>query len=186
MSTTGSSPRRPSRVRFRVRDRVRPLPVLLQIAALILSLPVLATGCKKENSRLAPDAAPVEFVGESFAELYPIFMVRRSMPIGEKAHLWSTKYLGRYVRWAGTIRSFTPNGVTLKELPQTITFDVSLWMENDQLAELKRHYKKGDRLGYVGRLESYDDIFRTMYLGHGLIVDSPPDGGPPSESAPDR
>ena len=158
----------------------------LGFLAFSLFATLLAAGCKNAAERTPiPDAAPVEFVPESFAELYPIFMVRRSMPVGEKAHLWSTKYLGRYVRWSGTIRSFTPNGVTIRELPQTITFDVSLWMENGQMAELKRRYQKGDRLSYVGRLESYDDIFRTMYLGHGLIVELPPDGGL-SSNAPGR
>jgi hypothetical protein len=113
---------------------------------------------------------PVEFVREEFMDLYPIFMVHRSMPLGEKASLWNARFLNHYVRWTGTIRSFTPNGVTLRQRPQTITFDVSLWMETDQLPALHR-LQRGDRLTYVGRLESYDDVFRTMYLGHGMVVD---------------
>lgn len=130
----------------------------------------------------APDsrARPLEFVSESFEELYPIFLIRRSMPQGEKARLWTTRYLGRWVRWTGLIRSVTPNGVTLKHLPSTITFDVSLWLEADQMPLLRRKYHKGDSLSYVARLDSYDDIFRTLYLGHGSIVEAQPtDGGAP-------
>jgi hypothetical protein len=134
---------------------------------------------------IAGNAAPsartpsTEFVTESFEELYPIFLVRRSMPQGEKARLWTTRYLGRWVRWTGIIRSFTPNGVTLKHLQSTITFDVSLWLESDQLPALHRKFHKGDALSYLGRLDSYDDIFRTLYLGHGMIVELAPDGGAP-------
>jgi len=125
------------------------------------------------------DKAPAEFVNESFEELYPIFLVRRSMPQGEKARLWTTRYLGRWVRWTGIIRSFTSSGVTLKHLQSTITFDVSLWLEADQLPLLRRKFHKGDALSYYGRLDSYDDIFRTLYLGHGMIVELAPDGGTP-------
>jgi hypothetical protein len=132
------------------------------------------------NAAPDPRAHPVEFVAESFDELYPIFLVRRSMPQGEKSRLWMTRYLGRYVRWTGIVRSFTASGVTLKHLPSTVTFDVSLWMEADQLVRLRKKYKKGDRLTYVGRLDSYDDIFRTLYLAHGLVVETAaPDGGAP-------
>ena len=138
------------------------------------------------SAAIAGHAAPVarthavEFVNETFDELYPIFLVRRSMPQGEKSRLWTTRYLGRYVRWTGIIRSFTPSGVTLKHLPSTITFDVSLWLEADQLTLARKRFKKGDRLTYVGRLDSYDDIFRTLYLGHGLVAaELAPDGGAP-------
>jgi hypothetical protein len=166
-----------------------PAAALLFAAAAALALPACShddppAPAPAQRATTAADAAAarVEYVRESFDDLYPIFLRRRSMPLGEKAKLWTERYLGRWVRWTGTIRSFTPNGVTLKHLPSTITFDVSLWMETDQLATLHKRYKRGDSLTYLGRLDSYDDVFRTLYLGHGLIAAEPPasaDAGQP-------
>ncbi len=135
-----------------------------------------------ENAEKEKTDGAVEFAGENFMELYPTFMVRHSMPLGEKAALWNKRYLNHYVRWTGTIRSFTPSGITVKERPATVTFDVSLWMEADQLTVAHRRFKIGDTITYLGRLENYDDIFRTMYLGHGMVADGAgaaggPDGG---------
>jgi hypothetical protein len=127
------------------------------------------------------------FIDEPFLKLWPIFCVRRSMPLGEKAALWDGKYFGKWVRWTGRIMSFTDNGITLKNAYQTVTFDVSLWLEADQLALLKNmRLKRGDRVTYIGRLESYDDIFQKLYLVHGAVLDHldnvpdltlPPDAG---------
>ena len=62
-----------------------------------------------------------------------------------------------------------PNGITLKHLSKTVTFDVSLQME--PAARVKRsQLKVGDTSTYIGRLDSYDDLFRTFYLVHGDLV----------------
>jgi hypothetical protein len=95
------------------------------------------------------------------------------MAQGPKAALWQQRYLGRWVRWTGTLISFTPSGITLKHRPQTVTFDVSLTLEASARARLSR-YKPGDRLVYVGTFDSYDDVFRTLYLTHGEIVGKAP------------
>jgi hypothetical protein len=118
-----------------------------------------------------------EFVNEPFETLYPIFLLRK-VKAGPKAALWR-KYFGRWVRWSGTIRSFTANGVTLKVLPQTVTFDISLWIEPQQRKDLRAKMKLGDRVRFVGRLDSYDDVFRTLYLVHGVVLENlgAPDGG---------
>src|SRR3954463_11263575 len=70
--------------------------------------------------------APPEFIDVDFAYLHPIFL-RHKIGQGPKAALWAERYHRRWVRWTGRIRSFTPNGVTVKQLPVTSTFDVSLW-----------------------------------------------------------
>jgi hypothetical protein len=103
--------------------------------------------------------------------------MRRIKP-GPKAALWQ-RYVGRWVRWTGTLVSFTANGVTFKQRPETVTFDVSLWIEAFDRAALKRRVKKGDRVVYIGQLDSYDDVFRTLYMQHGSILADrgPPDGG---------
>jgi hypothetical protein len=111
------------------------------------------------------------FTPAPFWALYPIFLVRRSMDRGPKAALWGREYAGRWVRWTGKLVSFAPNGVTVKMLSQTVTFDVSLVMDVPARVALKdQDYRPGDRIEYIGQLDSYDDIFRTLYLSHGAIV----------------
>jgi hypothetical protein len=112
---------------------------------------------------------PNEFIDESFEFMYPIFL-RHKIAQGPKAALWASHYHRRWVRWVGRIRSFTPNGITLRELPVTATFDVSLWLNNDERAAISANYHVGDVVTYVGRLDSYDDIWRTLYLVNGSVL----------------
>jgi hypothetical protein len=111
-----------------------------------------------------------EFVDVDFAYLHPIFL-RHKIGQGPKAALWAERYHRRWVRWTGRIRSFTPNGITLKHLPATSTFDVSLWINNSERAAVRARYKVGDMVTYVGRLDSYDDIWRTLYLVNGSVLE---------------
>jgi hypothetical protein len=147
----------------------------------VLVLLALLDACRPKEAPPAParqiSEAPVEFVDEPFEKLYPLFLLRKIKP-GPKAALW-TRYYGKWVKWTGTVRSFTANGITLKQIPPTVTFDVSLWVEMPQQKKLRELMKLGDRVTYVGRLDSYDDVFRTMYLVHGQILQNlgPPDGG---------
>jgi hypothetical protein len=121
------------------------------------------------------DRGPAGFVAADLDEMYPIFLTRQVMAEGPKAALWQQRYLGRWVRWTGTLISFTPSGITLKHRPQTVTFDVSLTLESSAREQLvKRGYKAGDRLVYIGTFDSYDDVFRTLYLTHGQIVGKAP------------
>jgi hypothetical protein len=115
----------------------------------------------------------MEFTPAPFEALYPVFLVRRSMARGPKAAYWG-QFAGKWVRWSGKLVSFSPNGITIKHLPQTVTFDVSLFMDAPARASLGA-YHPGDRIVYVGQLDSYDDIFRTLYLIHGAIVEKLPD-----------
>jgi hypothetical protein len=132
------------------------------------------------------DGGPIEFVQETFAQLYPIFCVRRSMPLGEKSALWQRKYYGRWVRWTGKVMSFTANGLTLKTGWQTVTFDISLWLEGDQMPLLRQlHLKKGDRVTFIGRLDSYDDIFQKLYLTHGAVLSEIDPTAPDTTHIPD-
>jgi hypothetical protein len=146
-------------------------------------VPLANTTTKSTASSPSPSGA-LEFIGQSFADLYPVFLTRKVKP-GPKAALWR-EYYGRWVRWDGIVRSFTANGITLKQLPQTVTFDVSLWIEGAQRGDLRKRIHVGDLVSYVGRLDSYDDVFRTLYLVHGAIIADlgkpPPDWGKPPDS----
>ena len=139
----------------------------------ILALIAVATlgGCKDRPR--APAAASTairpEFTDATFEEMYPIFL-QHKIGQGPKAALWQQHYYRRWVRWTGRIRSFTANGITLRQLPVTSTFDVSLWINNHERAAVHATYKVGDVVTYVGRLDSYDDIWRTLYLVNGSIL----------------
>jgi|GEM_PF-4764584 len=116
------------------------------------------------------DGGTLEFIGSTFDELYPVFLVRRSMSQGDKASLWRGKYLGRWIRWSGTVRSKTKNGLTIRHLPATTTFDISLHVEPAQMP-LLADVRVGDRVRYVGRLDDFNDIFRQFFLVHGALME---------------
>ncbi len=145
--------------------------------AIVLPL-VLAVGCsaddfdsgKPGSSMAAP--APPAFVPDTFEQLYPMFL-QHKLSVTNKAALWQ-RYRGKWVHWTGTLVSFNANGITLKQLPQTATFDVSLYLAGARLAAERTRLKPGDRVTYVGRLDSYDDIFRTLYLTLGSVVPTAP------------
>ena len=129
------------------------------------------------------DGGVTEFIHEDFEHLYPIFCIRHSMPLGEKAALWMSRYYGKWVRWTGKIRSFTPQGVTLQMRPFSVV-DISVWIEADQVAQVRRDHKRGDRITFIARLDSYDDVFQKLYLTHGSVLSEadaphapPGDGG---------
>src|SRR5262249_5522894 len=100
---------------------------------------LLLLGCEKE--RIEPPPPPpandaIEFVKEPFETLYSKFLLHE-IKAGPKAALWQ-KYYGRWVRWSGQVVSFTPNGMTFKQLANTVTFDVSLFVEASQKRGLKQ------------------------------------------------
>ena len=127
---------------------------------------------------VAPEVTADQPATETFEELSPIFL-RRKVSEREKSLEWM-RYRGRWVRWTGTLVSFTANGGTFKMLPITTTFDVSVQFEATGRERL-HSYQLGDRVSFVGRLDSFDDLFRTMYLNHGDAGPAPPrsDGGVP-------
>jgi hypothetical protein len=146
---------------------------------------LLASACNREppppRPARAAAAATVDgglaFLDESFDEIYPVFLLRKVAP-GPKAALWA-RYSHRWVRWRGTLVSFTQNGATFRQIPSTVTFDVSLYVDAAARPRL-RQLKVGQEVVYVGQLDSFDDIFRTLYLVHGDVVVPPAgrDAGP--------
>lgn len=147
---------------------------LLLLSAVCCDEKPLAGGGAGKNGATFGAEAPPEFLDVGFEFLHPIFL-RHKIGQGPKAALWAERYYRRWVRWTGKIRSFTANGITLKQLPVTSTFDVSLWINNNERAAVRARYKVGDIVTYVGRLDSYDDVWRTLYLVNGSVV------GPPAQ-----
>jgi hypothetical protein len=155
--------------------------------ALTLALLVTASvGCQGNGDKPLPEATPPanvttgaaapraaepapQFIDVTFDFLHPIFL-RHKIGQGPKAALWAERYHRRWVRWTGRIRSFSANGITLRQMPVTSTFDVSLWINNNEREAVRARYKVGDVVTYVGRLDSYDDIWRTLYLVNGSVL----------------
>ena len=150
------------------------------MARCICALLPLLVGCEHGAAPPTPTSASppakAEPMPKAFEELYPLFLARKSMSQGEKASLWATQYRNRWVTWEGVIGSFTDHGLTLKHLRATSTFDVSLTCDTATVAALKTRFAVGDRVRYVGSLDSYDDIFRTMYVNHGAVLERVPNG----------
>jgi hypothetical protein len=130
--------------------------------------PPTGGGAGPHGATFGAEAAP-ELIDVDFGYLYPIFL-QHKIGQGPKAALWAERYHRRWVRWSGRIRSFTPNGITIRMLPITSTFDVSLWIDNADRAAVRARYHVGDLVSYMGRLDSYDDIWRTMYLVNGSVL----------------
>ena len=150
---------------------VRTLPLALVVLASLAACndkPLAGGGAGKNGATFGAEASP-EFIDVEFSYLHPIFL-RHKIGQGPKAALWAERYHRRWVRWTGRIRSFTANGITLRQLPITSTFDVSLWVNNAERVALRQRYKVGDLVTYVGRLDSYDDIWRTLYLVNGSVL----------------
>jgi hypothetical protein len=150
----------------------------LSVRALAFAVLLTLAGCHQRPAKIGGAAsdggvfgaeATPEFIDVDFAYLHPIFL-QHKIGQGPKAALWAERYHRRWVRWTGRIRSFTANGITIKQLPVTTTFDVSLWINNNERAAVRAKYKVGDVITYVGRLDSYDDIWRTLYLVNGSVL----------------
>jgi hypothetical protein len=147
-----------------------------QRAAVWATLTVLFACRRVPPSEAPPDAQFPPVVRQSFQRLYPVFL-QRKIERGRKAALWYHRYRGRWVRWTGQLVSFSENGITIKHLQSTVTFDVSLKVDPAQRERLRQSLRPGDFVTYTGRLETYDDTFRTLYLTSGTVSETPADGG---------
>lgn len=166
------------------------LASLLSVPTLALALACLAAlpACEEDITPPPParpsppdaaqggDPAPLEVLTDvTFADLYQIFM-RRNLSIQEKSMLWATRYNDRWVRWTGKLIAFSPTGVKMRHLETTVTFDVSIIINQPQRRELRKILRVGQFYTYVARLTSYDDLFRTLYLDQGAIINPTPEG----------
>lgn len=137
------------------------------------STPPAVVSAKPELHGPRSDAGPITFIDESFETMYPLFCVYRTLSQGERSGLWARKYRDKWVRWTGKLMAHTRDGLAIKLRPQTVTFDVSLFLDDGQ-AEVARRYRRGDVITFVGRLDSYDDVFQKLYLRNGAIVSAGP------------
>lgn len=161
------------------------------IMAICLGVGLVTAGCKPKNRYVqvgTPETGQI--LDESFEASYDAIFDRKR-PDDQRATAWNKKYLGSWVRWTGTVKSFTGHGVTILQMPSTKTFDVSLTLSAAELERARRTLKKGSRIAYMGKFDQFDEIWRTIYLVQGTILEVPSvDAGsptsPPAATVPAR
>lgn len=141
----------------------------------------LTAGCKPKNRYV--QVGPPEtgqLLDEPFTVSYDAIFDRKRTD-AERAIEWNKKYLGAWVRWSGTVKSFTGHSITILQRPDTKTFDVSLTLSAAELDRARRTLKKGSPIVYMGKFDQFDEIWRTIYLVQGTILEAPVvDGGSPT------
>lgn len=125
------------------------------------------------QSGVASDGGAFDTLSVTFEVVYPLFLTRKLAPPA-KANQWRA-YHGRWVRWSGVIAGFTKNGIAIRMRPDTTTFDVSVALDARGRERVRRH-RVGEYVTYAGRLNSFDDVFRTLYLVQGDVA-------PPADAA---
>lgn len=141
-----------------------------------LLLVLCALGCEEAPDPLAPSsdgaqaaaADGVSLIKEPFSDIYRLFLMPQ-IPSNVKSARWNTNYQGRWVSWTGKLVAGSRSSAKFKQLQSTITFDVSMLLNRNVTGGPPR-LRVGQFYTYVGRLRSYDDVFRTIYLDQGIIV----------------
>lgn len=123
-------------------------------------------------STAAPE--PNDVVDVGFSEIYQVFLYR-TLNTQTKAERWASQYKNRWIRWTGQLAAFSGSGLKIRHIQSTITFDVSLVVNEPQRSQLKRQLQVGGYYTYMGRLDRFDDLFRTLYLDQGVVLN--PSGG---------
>ncbi len=139
--------------------------------------------CQNPHPSRAPEAAlPAEpaspqFIDDGFSRLYQIFL-RRTLTSRQKTERWVREYKSHWVHWTGQLVAFSPTGLKFKHIQSTVTFDVSVIVNQPQRGQLRTALKIGKFYTYIARLDSYDDVFRTLYFDQGVILKPSPEGVP--------
>jgi hypothetical protein len=118
------------------------------------------------------------YIDADLAETYEIFVLRTLTPT-EKSARWSHYYDGRWVRWCGELRFFTHDGIQMRQFASTEAYDVEIFMPEPQKSALRSQLTLGRFYNYTGRLDRYDESFRSLTLTQGTIL-HPDEFGVPS------
>lgn len=157
---------------------VMPRLLCLLLACLLGGLPgcrrppedAVAAGPKGPAS--APPEAPlpegVALIPTPFSDIYQLFLMPQ-IPSNVKSARWNTEFKDRWVRWTGKLITVGGGSAKFKQLQPTVTFDVSMLL-NRQAQNRGPALRPGQFYTYVGRLRSYDDLFRTLYLDQGVVL----------------
>lgn len=118
-------------------------------------------------------AQPVADV--TYSEIYQFFLLHRLTP-QIKAERWARQYKGRWVRWTGQLVAITANGVLMRHLKTTLTYDVKIVINEPQRSQLHKLARPGRFYTYMARFESYNDVFRSLSFDQGVLLNPTPEG----------
>lgn len=95
----------------------------------------------------------------------------------ERSEVWSRFYKNRWVHWTGQLVKVSAAALLFRQLGATSSYDVLVRVPRIE-PSMRTHLAVGRIYNYVGRLDSYDDMFRTIYLEQGQLFDAGPEGVP--------
>lgn len=154
-------------------------PVLpLRAVSVAAALGLLA--CRDNATPISPAppaSATPRFIDANFPEIYQLFL-KRTLPERDKTERWIRSFQNRWVRWSGQLVAISNTGLKMRQLQTTMTFDVSVMINEPQRSQLRAALRPGKFYTYIARLDRYDDVFRTLYLNQGSVVNPNPEGAP--------
>ena len=116
------------------------------------------------------------FIDAGFGTLHQTFL-QYGLTAMERSQVWSHSYKNRWVHWTGQLVKVSQAAVLFRQLASTSSYDVLVRIPRIDPG-LRQRLTVGRLYNYVGRVDSYDDMFRTIYLEQGQIFDAGPDGVP--------
>lgn len=116
------------------------------------------------------------FLAVDFPTIYQTFLLYGLTTI-ERNEVWSRFYKLRWVHWTGELVKVSRDAMLFRQIGATSTYDVLVRVPRIS-DDLRRNLTVGRHYSYVGRLESFDDTFRTIYMEYGQVFDAGPTGVP--------
>ena len=95
----------------------------------------------------------------------------------ERSEVWARFYKNRWVHWTGQLVKVSAAAMLFRQLGATSSYDVLVRVPHIA-PSTRTSLLPGRVYNYVGRLDSYDDLFRTIYLEQGQVFDAGPEGVP--------
>jgi hypothetical protein len=124
----------------------------------------------------APSPLTPTYIDADFVNIYQTLLLN-GLSDPEKTERWARFYKQRYVRWSGQLFYIKKDSLRFRELDSTGTYDVYLRIATAP-GRAVPSLTIGRYYNYVGRLDTYDDGFHTVYLDQGVVFDAGPDGVP--------
>lgn len=143
-----------------------------------VAIPPAQSPERSDPKPVGPDAdllRPV-FIDASFGTFHQTFL-QYGLNAIERSAVWSHFYKNRWVHWSGQLVKVSSAALLFRQLGTTTSYDVLVRVPRIDPG-LRRRLTTGRMYNYVGRIDSYDDMFRTIYLEQGQIFDAGPEGVP--------
>ncbi len=116
------------------------------------------------------------FIDAGFDVVHQTFL-QYGLTTIERSEVWSRFYKNRWIHWTGQLVKISAAAMLFRQLGATSSYDVLVRVPRID-PSIRTSLAIGRLYNYVGRLDSYDDMFRTIYLEQGQVFDAGPDGVP--------